>query len=81
MNIEVKSHELEVIKNFWSWKKCPKIFSPEYLDKSLKIIDIKNFEICNVIESDIYKYLINTNYKMVNWLHSDLIFARKDFID
>ena len=44
-------------------------------------IEIKNLSLENVLSSELYKYLINYNYELVNWLHSDLIFVDKSFKD
>ncbi len=51
----------------------------EFLDTSLKEIEIKNFNLQNIINSEIYKLMIKNEYRMVNWLHSDLIFAHNSF--
>ena len=53
----------------------------EYLDTSLRTIEIKNFNLQNIINSEIYKLMIKYVYHMVNWLHSDLIFAHNSFIE
>ena len=47
---------------------------PSYLNRK-----IKNFKLQNVIESEIYKLMIKNEYHMVNWFHSDLIFAHNSF--
>ena len=46
---------------------------------SLEKIEIKNFNLENIINSEIYKLMIENEYHMVNWLHSDLIFAHNSF--
>ena len=81
LSIDVEGHELEVLKGFNLIKYSPKIISIEFLDNNLTKIDVKNFELANVINSKLYKYLINNKYRLVNWLHSDLIFAHQDFRD
>ncbi|MBL6786113.1 MAG: FkbM family methyltransferase [Candidatus Pelagibacter bacterium] len=79
VSIDVEGHEIEVIKGFNLKKYKPSIIVIEYLDTSLKKIEIKNFSLQNIINSEIYKLMINNNYHMVNWLHSDLIFAHNLF--
>ena len=81
ISIDVEGHELEVLKGINFDKYIPKIISIEYLDTSLKRIELKNFKLENVLNSKIYKFLLEKNYRLVNWLHSDLIFAHKNFID
>ena len=42
-------------------------------------IDNKEFyevNILDIIDSDLYKFLINRNYKLINWIHDDLMFMR-----
>ena len=79
VSIDVEGHEIEVIKGFNLKKYKPSIIVIEYLDTSLKTIEIKNFNLQNIISSEIYKLMIKNEYHMVNWLHSDLIFAHNSF--
>ncbi len=79
VSIDVEGHEIEVIKGFNLKKYKPSIIVIEYLDTSLKKIEIKNFNLQNIINSEIYKLMIKNDYHMVNWLHSDLIFAHNEF--
>ncbi len=79
VTIDVEGHEIEVIKGFNLKKYKPSIIVIEYLDTTLKKIEIKNFNLQNIINSEIYKIMINSDYHMVNWLHSDLIFAHNSF--
>ena len=70
-----------MIDGFNLIKYKPSIVVIEYLDTSLNKIDVKNFSLKNVINSVIYKKMIESDYNMVNWLHSDLIFAHNSFKD
>ena len=79
VSIDVEGHEIEVIKGFNLKKYRPSIIVIEYLDMSLEKIEIKNFNLENIINSEIYKLMIENEYRMVNWLHSDLIFAHNSF--
>ena len=79
VSIDVEGHELEVIKGFNLKKYKPSIIVIEFLDKNLKKIEIKNFNLDNIVNSEIYKLMIKNDYHMVNWLHSDLIFAHNEF--
>ena len=38
-------------------------------------------KILNVLESNIYKFMINKKYSFVNWIHGDLLFVSNDFRD
>jgi FkbM family methyltransferase len=81
LSIDVEGHELEVIKGFNLQKYKPRIIVIEYLDKSLKKIEIKNFNLQNILNSKIHQIMINNGYNIVNWLHSDLIYAHNSFKD
>ncbi len=79
LSIDVEGNELNVIKGFNLKKYSPKIVVIEYLDLSLKTIEINNFNIQNIINSEIYKYMVSNDYSLVNWVHSDLVFAHDTF--
>ena len=81
ISIDVEGHELEVIKGFNLQKYKPRVVVIEYLDLKLKKIDIKNFDINNILESEIYEIMVSNDYNLVNWLHSDLIFAHNSYKD
>ena len=57
----------------------PDVIVVEYLDLDLNKLEIQNLNINNVLQSEIYEYLINRNYSLINWLHSDLIFVNNKF--
>ena len=81
ISIDVEGHELEVVKGLNLQKHKPSIIVIEYLDTSLKKIEIKNFNLQNIIDSKINKFMVNNGYNLVNWLHSDLIYAHNLFKD
>ena len=57
----------------------PSVVVVEFLDINLKKIDVINFSVENIFNSSIYKYMIEYNYKLVNWVHSDLVFVSNKF--
>ena len=81
MNIDVEGHELNVLKGFDLKKYSPTIIVIEYLDLNVKKLEITNFNLQNIINSKIYKYMINNNYTLVNWIHSDLVFVNNNYRD
>ena len=81
MNIDVEGHELDVLKGFDLIKFSPTIIVIEYLDLNVKKLEITNFNLQNIINSEIYKYMINNNYTLVNWIHSDLVFVNNNYRD
>lgn len=76
MSVDVEGHELEVLSGFDFEKYDPKVIVVEFLDLSQSKIEIKNQNVKNIIESDIYKFLVSKNYKLVNFIYADLIFVK-----
>ena len=81
LSVDVEGSELSILKNFNFIKYSPKVIVVEYLDLSLKKLEIKNLNIDNIIKSDIYKLIISNNYTLANVLHSDLVFIQNNFRD
>jgi len=81
MNIDVEGNEEKVLTGFDVKKYKPLVISVEYLDLKMKKLELKNNDINNLLNSNLYKYFIDNNYYFVNWLHGDLIFVHKDFRD
>ena len=81
LSIDVEGHELEVLKGFDLDKYSPKVIVVEYLDLNVSKLEIKNLSIGNVLNSEIYKYLISKNYILVNNIYCDLVFVNKNFRD
>ena len=51
----------------------------EWTDISQKKLEIYNQSLELIQSSKMYKLLIKNNYKLINWVNSDLVFIRKDF--
>ena len=81
LSVDVEGSELAILKNFDFIKYSPKVIVVEYLDLSLKKLEIKNLNINNIIKSEIYKLLKSKNYTLANILHSDLVFINNNFRD
>ena len=81
LSIDVEGHELDVLKGFDLYKYSPKVIVVEYLDLNVSKLEIKNLSIENVLNSEIYKYLISKNYILVNSIYCDLVFVNKNFRD
>ena len=79
LSIDVEGHELEVLKGFNLRKYSPSIVVVEFLDLSLNKLEIYNFNVKNILNSEIYHYMIKNDYNLVNWIHSDLVFAHNTF--
>ena len=81
MNVDVEGHEYDVFLGFDLMKYRPSIISVEYLDLKMKQLEFKNNDIYRILDSDLYKFLTDNNYFLVNWLHGDLIFVNREFRD
>ena len=81
LSVDVEGSELAILKNFDFAKYSPKVIVVEYLDLSLKKLEIKNLNINNIIKSEIYKFIESNNYTLANILHSDLVFINNNFRD
>ena len=81
LSIDVEGHELEVLKGFDITKFSPKVIVVEYLDLNISKLEIKNLNIKDILNTEIYKYLVSKNYVLVNCIYSDLIFVNKKFRD
>ena len=79
LTVDIEGHEFEALKNFNFLKYKIDVIVLELLQKSLDKIEVYNQSIDFIIKSDIYNLLLNNNYKLINWIHSDLIFVRNDF--
>lgn len=81
LSIDVEGSELLVLKNFNFKKYSPKVIVVEYLDLSLPKLEVKNLNINNMLNSELYKLIISKNYTLSNILHSDLVFINNEFRD
>ena len=81
LSVDVEGSELAILKNFDFTKYSPKVIVVEYLDLSLKKLEIKNLNIENIIKSEIYKLITSNDYTLANVLHSDLVFIQNRFRD
>ena len=82
ISIDVEGHEIEVLKSLDLKRYSPQMIVIEYLDKKIiHKLEFYNQNIEEIINSEIYQYMIKNNYKLVNWLHSDLIFVHNSICD
>ena len=79
MSIDIENHEYEVLKNFSFNKYKVDVIVTELHDLTQKNLEIYNQSIDFIISTNLYKLLIQNNYKLINWVNSDLIFVRKNF--
>ena len=73
ISIDVEGHELSVLKGLNFKKYKPKLVILELIDPSIK--EFHEQKIQNIINSDIYNYMKDEDYKLINWIHDDLVFV------
>jgi FkbM family methyltransferase len=81
LTIDVEGYEMSVLRGFNINKYRPKIIVLEFIDTTLKKQEFYNQNIQNIINSEIYKYMLQNNYLFVNWIGSDLVFISKESRD
>jgi hypothetical protein len=72
VNIDVEGNELNVLKGFDLKKFKPKVILLEYIQNDVTEFYQKDIDM--IISSEIYKYMIKNDYKLINWNHDDLMF-------
>ena len=79
ISIDIENHEYEVLKNFDFGKYKIDVIVTEWTDLTQNKLEIYNQSIEKIQKSKIYNLFIKNNYKLINWVNSDLVFARRDF--
>jgi len=76
LSIDVEGFEMNVLNGFDINKYKPELIIIEFIDIKIKEYYFQNIN--NVINSNIYKFMDKHHYKLINWVHDDLIFVPKD---
>jgi len=79
ISMDIENHEYEALENFNFNKYKVDAIITEWTDISQKKLEIYNQSLELIQSSEIYKLLTKNNYKLINWVNSDLFFIRKDF--
>ncbi len=75
LSIDVEGNELNVLKGLNFNKYRPKIISIEFIKPNVN--EFYQHNIQNIEKSNIYKFMISKKYKLINWIHDDLVFISK----
>ena len=78
LSIDVEGHELEVLKGFNLKHYSPELVVVEFIDYKMKEVEFHNQSLSTIVSSEVYKFMTNKNYHLVNWLHSDLFFVHEN---
>ena len=79
ISIDIENHEYEALKNFDFTKYKVDLIVTECHDIKQEKLEVYNQSIEFISNSNIYNLLTKNNYKLINWVNSDLFFIRKDF--
>ena len=73
LSVDVEGTEIEVLQGLDFNKYKPKLVVLEFID--FNVSEYYNLKIDNILTSSINKYMENQNYKLVNWIHDDLVYV------
>lgn len=75
LSIDVEGNELNVLKGLNFIKYKPKVVILEFINPLIK--EFYEHKIDNIMKSNLYKFMKKKKYRLVNWIHDDLIFIRE----
>ena len=79
LSVDIENHEFEALNNFNFSKYKVEMLVVESTDTSLKKLEMYNQSLDFITKSKVYNLIIKNGYKLINWIHSDLVFVRNDF--
>ena len=77
VSIDVEGNEMNVLNGFNLKKYKPKLILLEFILPNKKEFYEKGIN--EITNSEVYKFLIKNEYKLINWNHDDLLFMRLDY--
>ena len=78
VSIDVEGNEMNVLNGFNLKKYKPKLILLEFILPNKK--EFYEKDINEITNSEVYKFLIKNDYKLINWNHDDLLFMSLDYI-
>ena len=79
MSIDIENYEYEALKNFNFKKYKIDVIVTECTDMSQSQLEIYNQSLEYIVNTDLYKLLKKNDYKLINWVNSDLIFIKNNY--
>ena len=79
LSIDIENHEYEALKNFNFKKYNIDCIVIEILNTSSREIETQNQNLDFILKSNVFKLLKKNNYKLINWVNSDLVFINEKF--
>ena len=77
LSIDIENYEHEALKEFNFDKYNIDVIVSEITDIKNEKLELYNNSLENITSSKIYELLTNNNYRLVNWINSDLVFVNK----
>ena len=77
VSIDVEGNEMNVLNGFNLKKYKPKLILLEFILPNKK--EFYEKDINEITNSEVYKFLIKNEYKLINWNHDDLLFMSLDY--
>ena len=75
LTIDIENYEYEALKEFNFDKFKIDVIVTEITNTNLSKLELYNNSIEFIINSKIYELLVKNNYKLINWVNSDLVFV------
>jgi len=79
LSVDIENHEYEALKNFNFLKYKVDVLVVESTDTNLKKLEMYNQSIDFITKSKVYNLIVKNGYKLINLIHSDLVFVRNNF--
>ena len=77
LSIDIENYEFEALKEFNFDKYNVDVIVSEVTDMDSSKLELYNNSLEKITSSKIYELLIRNNYKLINWVNSDLVFVNK----
>ena len=77
VSIDVEGNEMNVLNGYNLKKYKPKLILLEFILPNKK--EFYEKDINEITDSEVYKFLIKNEYKLINWNHDDLLFMSMDY--
>ena len=79
MSIDIENYEYEALKNFNFQKYQIDLIVTECTDMNQGKLETYTQSLDYIISTNIYKLLEKNEYRLINWVNSDLVFVKKNF--
>ena len=78
LTIDIENYEFEALKEFNFDKYNVDVIVSEITDINSSKLELYNNSLEKITDSKIYELLTRNNYKLINWVNSDLVFVNKN---